>query len=78
MLISGWSGVGGQVQSAYVRGGIRYDDGKDGHSVRSHDWLSLSLHLQRIRTHLGPHLVPQWQSLLVMLPYPSAPKQMVP
>ncbi|KAI1192490.1 putative glutamyl-tRNA amidotransferase subunit A [Nemania serpens] len=32
MLISGWSGVGGQVQSAYVRGGIRYDDGKDGHS----------------------------------------------
>ncbi|KAI6082976.1 putative glutamyl-tRNA amidotransferase subunit A [Hypoxylon rubiginosum] len=32
MLISGWSGVGGQVQSAYVRGGILYDDGKDGHS----------------------------------------------
>ncbi|KAI1425000.1 putative glutamyl-tRNA amidotransferase subunit A [Xylaria sp. FL1777] len=32
MLVSGWSGVGGQVQSAYVRGGIRYDDGKDGHS----------------------------------------------
>ncbi|KAI1111811.1 putative glutamyl-tRNA amidotransferase subunit A [Nemania sp. NC0429] len=32
MLVSGWTGVGGQVQSAYVRGGIRYDDGNDGHS----------------------------------------------
>ena len=26
--------MGGQVQSAYVRGGVQPDDSKDGHSVR--------------------------------------------
>lgn len=30
---SGWSAVGGQTQSAYVRGGLDPDDSKDGHSV---------------------------------------------
>ncbi|KAI1869717.1 uncharacterized protein JN550_005698 [Neoarthrinium moseri] len=35
MLPSGWSAVGGQTQSAYVLGGVQYNDGKDGHSVRS-------------------------------------------
>ncbi|KID60685.1 Amidase signature domain protein, partial [Metarhizium hybridum] len=29
---SGWSAVGGQTQSAYVRGGLDPDDSKDGHS----------------------------------------------
>ena len=35
LLPSGWSAVGGQVQSAYVRGGVQPDDSKDGHSVRA-------------------------------------------
>lgn len=30
---SGWSAVGGQTQSAYVRGGLDPNDSKDGHSV---------------------------------------------
>ena len=30
---SGWSAVGGQTQSAYVRGGLDSNDSKDGHSV---------------------------------------------
>lgn len=30
---SGWSAVGGQTQSAYVRGGFRDDDTSGGHSV---------------------------------------------
>jgi hypothetical protein len=33
MLPSGWSAIGGQVQSAYVRGGLDPNDSKDGHSV---------------------------------------------
>jgi hypothetical protein len=33
MLPSGWSAVGGQTQSAYVRGGLDLNDTKDGHSV---------------------------------------------
>jgi amidase len=33
MLPSGWSAVGGQTQSAYVRGGLDPDDSTDGHSV---------------------------------------------
>lgn len=33
MMPSGWSAIGGQVQSAYVRGGLDPDDSKDGHSV---------------------------------------------
>jgi len=33
MLPSGWSAMGGQAQSAYVRGGVDPDDTKDGHSV---------------------------------------------
>ncbi|KAK7699196.1 hypothetical protein SLS64_011825 [Diaporthe eres] len=32
MMPSGWSAVGGQTQSAYVRGGLDPDDTKDGHS----------------------------------------------
>ncbi|KAL7963221.1 amidase signature domain-containing protein [Trichoderma compactum] len=32
MMPSGWSAIGGQVQSAYVRGGLDPDDSKDGHS----------------------------------------------
>ncbi|KAF5548339.1 glu asp-tRNA amidotransferase subunit A [Fusarium phyllophilum] len=32
-LVSGWSGKGGQCQSAYVRGGIDPDDSNNGHSV---------------------------------------------
>ncbi|KAM6481340.1 amidase signature domain-containing protein [Trichoderma sp. SZMC 28011] len=32
MMPSGWSAIGGQVQSAYVRGGLDLDDSKDGHS----------------------------------------------
>ncbi|KAK3941391.1 amidase signature domain-containing protein [Diplogelasinospora grovesii] len=32
---SGWSAVGGQVQSAYVRGGVDPNDSKDGHSSPS-------------------------------------------
>ncbi|KAH0593042.1 hypothetical protein MHUMG1_09289 [Metarhizium humberi] len=32
MMPSGWSAVGGQTQSAYVRGGLDPDDSKDGHS----------------------------------------------
>lgn len=36
MMRSGWSAVGGQTQSAYVRGGLAVDDGKDGHSVSIH------------------------------------------
>lgn len=31
---SGWSAVGGQTQSAYVRGGFRDDDTGGGHSVK--------------------------------------------
>ena len=30
----GWSAVGGQTQSAYVRGGFRDDDTVGGHSVK--------------------------------------------
>jgi amidase len=30
---SGWSAVGGQTQSPYVRGGFRKDDTGGGHSV---------------------------------------------
>jgi amidase len=33
MMPSGWSAIGGQVQSAYVRGGLDPTDSKDGHSV---------------------------------------------
>ncbi|TAQ88975.1 hypothetical protein B7494_g2695 [Chlorociboria aeruginascens] len=33
MLPSGWSAVGGQTQSAYVRGGLDPEDTKDGHSA---------------------------------------------
>ncbi|KID82777.1 Amidase [Metarhizium guizhouense ARSEF 977] len=32
MMPSGWSAVGGQTQSAYVRGGLDPNDSKDGHS----------------------------------------------
>ncbi|KAG6366464.1 hypothetical protein INS49_000641 [Diaporthe citri] len=32
MMPSGWSAVGGQTQSAYVRGGLDPNDTKDGHS----------------------------------------------
>lgn len=32
-MSSGWSAVGGQVQSAYVVGGLDPNDSKDGHSV---------------------------------------------
>ncbi|KAL2279473.1 hypothetical protein FJTKL_13367 [Diaporthe vaccinii] len=35
MMPSGWSAVGGQTQSAYVRGGLDPDDTKDGHSSTS-------------------------------------------
>ncbi|KAH7327793.1 amidase signature domain-containing protein [Stachybotrys elegans] len=35
MMPSGWSAVGGQVQSAYVRGGLDPEDSKDGHSSPS-------------------------------------------
>ena len=38
---SGWSAVGGQTQSAYVRGGVQLDDSKDGHSVRLYKLKSL-------------------------------------
>lgn len=34
--ICGWSAVGGQSQSAYVRGGLQEDDSPSGHSVSSH------------------------------------------
>ncbi|KAH8587275.1 amidase signature domain-containing protein [Bisporella sp. PMI_857] len=34
-LPSGWSAVGGQGQSPYVRGGVQQDDSKDGHSMPS-------------------------------------------
>ncbi|KAK1237363.1 hypothetical protein MKX08_002988 [Trichoderma sp. CBMAI-0020] len=34
-LPSGWSALGGQCQSPYVRGGVRADDSKDGHSSPS-------------------------------------------
>lgn len=36
MLPSGWSALGGQTQSAYVRGGLDPNDTKDGHSVSVH------------------------------------------
>ncbi|KAL9565717.1 hypothetical protein ACKAV7_009899 [Fusarium commune] len=36
-LPSGWSGKGGQCQSAYVRGGIDPEDSNNGHSVSSRD-----------------------------------------
>ncbi|KAF2878597.1 amidase signature domain-containing protein [Massariosphaeria phaeospora] len=32
---SGWSAVGGQTQSAYVRGGLQEEDSRDGHSSPS-------------------------------------------
>ncbi|KAK2594393.1 hypothetical protein QQS21_007899 [Conoideocrella luteorostrata] len=32
MMPSGWSAIGGQTQSAYVRGGLDPNDSKDGHS----------------------------------------------
>ncbi|KAH6868972.1 amidase signature domain-containing protein [Thelonectria olida] len=32
MMPSGWSAIGGQAQSAYVRGGLNPQDSKDGHS----------------------------------------------
>ncbi|KAI1271209.1 putative glutamyl-tRNA amidotransferase subunit A [Xylaria sp. FL0933] len=35
MMPSGWSAVGGQTQSAYVRGGLDPTDTKDGHSSTS-------------------------------------------
>ncbi|KAL2833835.1 amidase signature domain-containing protein [Aspergillus cavernicola] len=35
MMPSGWSAVGGQTQSAYVRGGLLSNDSKDGHSSPS-------------------------------------------
>lgn len=35
MMPSGWSAVGGQTQSAYVRGGLDPDGTKDGHSSTS-------------------------------------------
>jgi len=34
-LPSGWSAVGGQTQSPYVRGGVQPGDSKDGHSMPS-------------------------------------------
>ncbi|RHZ70336.1 hypothetical protein CDV55_108201 [Aspergillus turcosus] len=34
-LPSGWSAVGGQTQSPYVRGGVQKGDSKDGHSMPS-------------------------------------------
>ncbi|MCJ1357711.1 MAG: hypothetical protein MMC33_007707 [Icmadophila ericetorum] len=34
-LPSGWSAVGGQTQSPYVRGGVQQGDSKDGHSMPS-------------------------------------------
>ena len=42
MLPSGWSAVGGQTQSAYVRGGLQPNDTKDGHSVSKYVscWVS--------------------------------------
>ena len=36
---SGWSAVGGQTQSAYVRGGVDPNDSKDGHSVSLHYFI---------------------------------------
>jgi amidase len=39
-LPSGWSAVGGQTQSAYVKGGYRPDDESDGYSVSEIDLLS--------------------------------------
>ena len=35
-LTSGWSAVGGQVQSAYVRNGLDPHDSHVGHSVSIH------------------------------------------
>lgn len=49
---SGWSGLGGQCQSAYVRGGLDPDDTKDGHSA--------SFHLSAIRE---PRLIQLTRSL---------------
>ena len=36
MIPSGWSAVGGQTQSAYIRGGFDPNDSLAGHSVRKH------------------------------------------
>jgi hypothetical protein len=33
---NGWSAVGGQTQSAYIRDGIDPDDSPEGHSVLLH------------------------------------------
>lgn len=51
---SGWSAIGGQTQSAYVRGGLDANDSKDGHSVRnppqSHPGASVTAHCSRLVT----------------------------
>ncbi len=36
-MTSGWSAVGGQTHSAYIRGGVDANDTRDGHTVRVSD-----------------------------------------
>lgn len=78
---NGWSAVGGQTQSAYVRGGIDPNDSHDGHSV------SLNLPQQQeinrtpdtiIRTLRDRRLVPPSAFLLGMRRSQSGPRQMDP
>lgn len=47
LLASGWSALGGQFQSPYVRGGVDPDDSKDGHSSPSDLQVALLLELQQ-------------------------------
>lgn len=83
MMPSGWSAVGGQVQSAYVRGGLKADDSKDGHSVRipappRHPQNSLTALTTSplLRAHLAPRPVLPWGSPLATRRLRLAPRLM--
>ena len=74
--ICGWSAVGGQSQSAYVRGGLREDDTPGGHSVRRSTKLHDTLRLTKgnIRTLEALRLVQQSASARASLRSRSDPK----
>lgn len=61
---SGWSAIGGQVQSAYVRGGLDPNDSKDGHSVSLAAFFHLPLDFSlRVITN---HRLPQESFWLII------------
>lgn len=66
----GWSAVGGQTQSAYVRGGFRDDDTFAGHSVSKHQPLLRFTLTESFRTQLDRLPEVQWVSLLATPPWP--------